>query len=270
MYRRCNCKKESNKDNCCIGMSWCRSNVYQMQTMLVPELFVDWTTLLYILFVAKLIPIKPLNSTRKFLQLNSKPLPTWIMVVSTVPRNWPETESENKRKNSNRSHPILTCYQNDLNPIHVHPDVRVQILAPSIGRTVLEPPWLGPGPGCSQIHVAKTVVLPRLANPDGAGLSGRVCLYAAGTVETIVVSNAISGCFAHFSVSPAKVFQAAHPWGTIFCQIWMRKGILIEKWGDKLVERQRHLVGMKRKSHLGHARTGRINPDCKKNHFEVN
>ena len=141
------------------------------------------------------------------------------MVVSTVARNWPETESENKRKNSNWSHPILTCYQNDLNPIHVHPDVRVQILAPSIGRTVLEPPWLGPGPGCSQIHVAKTVVLPRLANPDGAGLSGRVCLYAAGTVETIVVSKAISGCFAHFSVSPAKVFQAAHPWGTIFCQI---------------------------------------------------
>ena len=90
-------------------------------------------------------------------------------------------------------------YQNDLNPIHVHPDGHVQILAPSIGRTVLEPPWLGPGPGCSQIHVAKTVVLPRLADPDGAGLNGRVCLNAAGTAGTKVVSKAMSWCFAHFA-----------------------------------------------------------------------
>ena len=125
-----------------------------------------------------------------------------------------------------------------------------KILAPcNKGRTVFEPPWLGPGPGCSQIHVAKTVVLLRRANPDAAGLSGRVCLHIERKARTKVTSKAIAWCFAHFSDVSCRFRSFADFWKITF-------GLIFDEWnqhllqykGAKSVERQRHLCSGKEKN----------------------
>ena len=58
---------------------------------------------------------------------------------------------------------------------HVHLIVHVRNISTLEEVQFWEPPWLGPGSGCSQIHVVKTTAPPRHAFPDVAGLSGRVC-----------------------------------------------------------------------------------------------
>ena len=67
---------------------------------------------------------------------------------------------------------------------HVHLIVHVQNISTLEEVQFWEPPWLGPGSGCSQIHVVKTTAPPRHAFPDVAGLSGRVCRHKEKAAAT--------------------------------------------------------------------------------------
>ena len=103
-----------------------------------------------------------------------------------------------------------------------------KILAPIKGRTVFEPPWLGPGPGCSQIHVAKTVVLPHHAKPRRCG-AHRPCMPACqwGSPEQKLFQSQCPPVLHIFEKPPKEIFNLLTFEEIFFCLIWGRKPILI-------------------------------------------
>ena len=80
---------------------------------------------------------------------------------------------------------------------HVHLIVHVQNISTLKEVQLWEHPWLGPGSGCSQIHVVKTTAPPRHAFPDVAGLSGRVCRHKEKAAATHKIVSDILRHFVH-------------------------------------------------------------------------
>ena len=99
--------------------------------------------------------------------------------------------------------------------IHVHQDVHGQNISALCvcGALLREPPWPGPGPGCSQIHVV-TDDLP--APPRGTQtVRGSAAVYACiqnQTGRTKVISKGISRRFVHLHNNSCEWHSFAELW----------------------------------------------------------